>query len=448
MRWVRRLATVHLAKVRQPAPQPVPRGRRTLRRVRAVVVGLVLLAGIGYRVLAPHDMLTRPTSAYPNVVLITDERPYSELRAAPLVVEERLRVYAEKWRVWADAPVGERYESTPYWAFRRWPAELIGVVTASSAQGPVVVSQWSDGALVAIDARLGAIRWRSTGPAVTGGYDGRRTGASVVYEPRALLTGRLGQRTVVLANGTHEVQAFDAATGARLWQRELDCPTRAWTGAALLVLPGCRSSTLTLVGVGDGRDRGTWNPPDSNPPDSAIAAPNLCSLGRSECRLVTVGSKAWLLHSDGSVDGVPALEPGAVLAGDRVIYPTATGVAARRLTDGVALWTWNGTGHLIAADAIGVYLMTDDRTVLGLSPVTGHLTVLGCASSKPNEGWQIGHIHPTDGSYLALERITNVSPTLPDRQYYYGQFPVALVELYSPTRLPVWPGKFAACRPV
>jgi hypothetical protein len=35
-----------------------------------------------------------------------------------------------------------------------------------------------------------------------------------------------------------------------------------------------------------------------------------------------------------------------------------------------------------------------------------------------------------------------------DRQYFYGPRPVALVELYTPTKLPVWPGKFAACRPV
>jgi hypothetical protein len=33
-----------------------------------------------------------------------------------------------------------------------------------------------------------------------------------------------------------------------------------------------------------------------------------------------------------------------------------------------------------------------------------------------------------------------------DRQYFYGPRPVALVELYTPTKLPIWPGKFAACR--
>jgi hypothetical protein len=134
-----------------------------------------------------------------------------------------------------------------------------------------------------------------------------------------------------------------------------------------------------------------------------------------------------------------------LVAGVRVILQTATGVAARRLTDGAALWTYLGTGTLIAADTVGVYLLTKDHTVLGLSPVTGRLSVLGCASAQPNENWRIGYIHTTDTAYLALERITKEPATAEDKLYYYGPRPVALVELYPPNKLPVWPGKFAAC---
>jgi hypothetical protein len=144
---------------------------------------------------------------------------------------------------------------------------------------------------------------------------------------------------------------------------------------------------------------------------------------------------------------VPPLEPGAQLSGERVVYPTATGVAARQLTSEIPLWTWTGKGRLFAANAVGVYLFTDDRTVLGLSPATGHLEVVGCASSQPNENWQVGHVYTTGGGYLALERITKRPPTVDDDQYFYGPRPVALVELYTPTKLPVWPGKFAACNP-
>src|SRR5688572_22995239 len=106
--------------------------------VVATLAALAVVAAVGYRMLRPQDVLTRPTTPYPERVLITDERPHAELRAAPLVVEGRLRVYAEKWRVWSDGPVGERYESTPYWALRRWPAQVVGVVAAETDAGPVV----------------------------------------------------------------------------------------------------------------------------------------------------------------------------------------------------------------------------------------------------------------------------------------------------------------------
>src|SRR5262249_12038101 len=166
-----------------------------LLTVLAVPAALIVLAGSGvvaYRVFRPRDMLTRPTVPYPSAVMITDERPVSEVRAAPLVIEGRLRVYAETWRVWSDAPVGGRYEATPYWAFRRFPAQVIGVVAAETAKGPYVITQWSDGLLVALDARAGSVAWRAMAPAAEQQYDGRLTGASTVYDPRSLLTGTVG----------------------------------------------------------------------------------------------------------------------------------------------------------------------------------------------------------------------------------------------------------------
>src|SRR5262244_3322973 len=119
-----------------------PSARRITVAVAAAVVAAVAIGVICYRVFAAAETLTAPTMPYPTIPVITDERPFSELRAAPLVVEDRLRIYAETWRVWADAPVGERYESTPYWAFRRWPAQVLGVVTAQTIAGPMVVTQW------------------------------------------------------------------------------------------------------------------------------------------------------------------------------------------------------------------------------------------------------------------------------------------------------------------
>lgn len=422
--------------------------RRRLVRISAIVAAAVLvLAGaavVVYRVLAPHETLTRPTVAYPDAVIVTDERPFSELRAAPLVLEGRLRVYAEKWRVWSDAPVGERYESTPYWAFRRWPAEVVGVVSAQTAIGPVVVTQWSDGQIITLDARHGEVAWRAQAPAEGRRYGGRRTGAAVVYEPRSLLTVRLPEGAAVIVTSTGLASAFDAATGEPLWRHvgSGGCEPAAWTGVSVVVLPDCAGATLTFVRASDGTELGTW----PSPQPAVAATPQLCELGRTECRLIGVGGSSWLLGPDGTLVSVPRPEPEARLAGDRVIFPAEDGVAARRLGESDPLWTWTGQGQLIAADAVGVYLLTEDRTVLGLSPVTGHLVSVGCASSKPNEDWRIGHVHPTGGNYLALERITNEPPEVEDQQYFFGPRPMALVELYPPTKLPVWPGKFAACR--
>ncbi len=422
----------------------------TVRRVVAVLATLIFLAGtavVATVVFRPRETLTKPTVPYPPATVITDERPFSLLRAAPLVIEGRLRVYAETWRVWSDFPVGGRYEATPYWAFRRWPAQVIGVVAVDTPQGPYVISQWSDGQVIALDARTGTIAWRASAPAAESKYDGRRTGASTVYDPRSLLTARAGNRNVVVVTSVGQVHAIDATTGAPLWQADLPggCQPLAWTGPGLLAVPACTGPAVTFFAVDTGLPRGSWTAPGT----TSAAVPLLCQLGRSDCRLATVGRKAWLLTADpkAHLTPVPDLEPGAIVAGDRVIYPTATGIATRRLTDGAPLWTWDGKGTLLAADSVGVYLLEADHTVLGLSPVTGRLSVLGCASSAPGEDWRLGHVHTTDGSYIALERVNDVPASDKDSMYYFGPTPIALVELYPPTKLPVWSGKFAACIP-
>ncbi len=91
-------------------------------------------------------------------------------------------------------------------------------------------------------------------------------------------------------------------------------------------------------------------------------------------------------------------------------------------------------------------MLTDDLMVLGLSPITGRLSAVGCATSVPDEDWRLGHVQPTGPGYIALERLSsNGDAGDADQQYFYGPRPVALVELYPPTKLPVWPSKFAAC---
>ncbi len=123
-------------------------------------VGVAAAAGIiAYRVLAPAEVSTPARDDYPARSM-PDPGVTGRLPVAPLIVDGRLRVYAAPRQVYADQPVDSRSRRTPYWSFRRWPASLDAVV----ASGTTVVSRWSDGQLVAIDARTGRVAWRAAGP--------------------------------------------------------------------------------------------------------------------------------------------------------------------------------------------------------------------------------------------------------------------------------------------
>jgi hypothetical protein len=202
---------------------------------------------------------------------------------------------------------------------------------------------------------------------------------------------------------------------------------------------------VSLVDATTGREVGTTTalPADATP------KPVGCRLGRSQCRLVNAAGDTWLVGPDGRLTPVPAFGPDALLAGDLVVYPTQIGVSARPITSPTPQWTWTGQGRPIAADAAGVYLLTPDLTMIGLNPYTGGLRTVGCAAMLPGEKWKLGHVYSAgDGQYVALERVsTNARPDAADREYFYAARPVALVEMYPPDKLPVWPGKFAACRP-
>jgi hypothetical protein len=253
----------------------------------------------------------------------------------------------------------------------------------------------------------------------------------------------------LIVTGPGTIVALDAAEGVRRWDRSLpdECRPEVATGAGVLLVADCGGGlSLSLIDAATGRDLGRWPAAGVTTDPAARPEPALCEVGRSECRLVVAGPAAWELHTGGELTPVPALEPGARLAGDRVIYPVPTGVAAREIDDKTPLWTWRGAGRLVAADRAGAYLLTDDLMVLGLSPITGRLSVVGCATSAPGQHWRLGHVHSTGTGYLALERLSsNADAGDGDPQYFYGPRPVALVELYPPAKLPVWPGKFAAC---
>jgi hypothetical protein len=191
---------------------------RGLSRALVVAIGaLVLVTGlgaVGWRVLRPSASLDRAGTAYPVRAAPASAAWSGSLQHAPLIVDGRLRVYAEDRRVWADDTVTARYETTPYWSYRRWPAQLVGVVSVERPV-PYVIARWSDGVVTGIDARAGRIAWQKRiAPPDRDGYQGRRTGARTVYDPPGLYTA--ADENLIIKDG-NEATGYDPATGRRLW---------------------------------------------------------------------------------------------------------------------------------------------------------------------------------------------------------------------------------------
>src|SRR2546430_7671672 len=151
----------------EPPPTSRPRGwPRWVRyavSVVAVLTALIASAVIGYRVFAPAETVVPATGPYPDRPTLSATR-YGDLASAPLIVDGRLRIFAEARRVWADTPITARSESTPYWSYRRWPATVAGVVAVDGvvAGTAVVIVKYSDGMVVALDAHTGRPAWKDT----------------------------------------------------------------------------------------------------------------------------------------------------------------------------------------------------------------------------------------------------------------------------------------------
>jgi outer membrane protein assembly factor BamB len=384
-------------------------------RVLAGVAALAVVAVIGYRVLAPTETLDRAEGPYPPRV----EAPFLRigvLTSAPLIVDNRIRVYAEKRRVWADTPVDSKTQASPYWAYRRWPAQVVGVVAVESV--PVVVTRWSDGALVALDPRTGRIAWRATGPAPdVAHYTGRRTGSSTVYEPDGLYTVR--DRALVVAYGNRTATGYDAATGRPLWTEGDACD--GWTGATVYV-SSC-GGAVTLYDAGTGRRLLSRQLP--------AATPWGCALGRSGCELMEARAgdgqaTEWRLGSDGGIAPEPYARTAMdVVLGDAIVesIPDRYVALVDRRT-GNRRWTAPLPGYVIGADARGVYVVTRRFNLTVLDPRTGlEIARLGLRGTDTRD-WNAGHVYLHDG-YIAIERLTGRPRDVDDR-YFYGATPVVL----------------------
>ncbi|MET7668417.1 PQQ-binding-like beta-propeller repeat protein [Micromonospora luteifusca] len=405
----------------------IPRGRRWLAMAVAALLVTVAVVVIVYRVLAPAEVSTVARGDYPAAA-----RPATgvvgRLPAAPLIVDGRLRVYAAHRQVYADQPVDGRYRTSPFWSYRRWPAELTGVV----ASGSVVVSRWSDGQLVALDAPTGRVRWKTDGPRpVGGGALVRRTGAATVWDPRGLhLTNLPDGRTVVVVSGDAQARGVDLSAGRELWRADLPGACRSDVGTTdsgqLIGLDTCAGpATVEFRDMATGAVRERWRPPGG--PDELVVTPLGCRTGRSSCSALRTagpgdaGGRGWLVGA-GEPVAAPALDPaGAIVVGAQVVVVRDGVAVGRSARTGTELWRSAdlGTARVLAAQPGRVHLLTEANDLVTLDPATGtQLSRFSLKAGRDGTGWAPGAV-AAEGGYVAVERLRRpVDPDGDDKRYF------------------------------
>jgi hypothetical protein len=387
------------------------RRRRTLLVALGGVVALAVTALVGYRVFRPGELIDSAKSPYPAAAPVAQPRVYGTLLASPLVVDGRLRVYAGKRQVYADLPVNIKSSMSHYWTYRRWPGELVGV----AAVGTTVVSLWSDGALVGLDARTGTVSWRAKVDQPAEAFQGRRTGAATVYTPQNLLTAG----NTVIALGVAGARAFDVATGLQMWAVPLDrCETAFTTPDTFVAVHGhgCPMPPARLVDAVDAR---TGAPADGWP--QLDLQPLGCALGGSGCRGVTGGGQGWTVGADGALHAAPGLAtPGTWLVDGVAVRQTGDGtVEARRAADNSPLWT-TGEGTVIAVEPGAVHLVTaGHHEVLTLDPTTGRELSRFPLVVEASGPFDLGGVYAAD-RYLFIQRARpGATPDQQDSAYFY-----------------------------
>lgn len=402
--------------------------------VAVAATGVIAVGGVvAYRVLAPAETVTVATTAYPAAPA-AQPGVIGSLPAAPLIVDGRLRIYATTRQVRADGPVDARTQRTPYWSYRRWPQELLGVVAA----GTTVVGRWSDGDVVALDARTGKVTWRAAGkPPEKSGYKGGSTGAETVYEPEGLYTA--GGR--VLVRDAAVLRALDIATGRELWRTPMaDCREGGFTtaGGRFVTTDACgRSPGVEFYDVATGRLQFRWDPKSAGP--ALEVEPLSCAPAQSDCTAMrtvdAIGSRGWLLGDPDAagktpVTAAPALDPpGAVMAGDVGVTYVGGDMVARALRDGTEVWRWRGDGsaELLGAQSGSVHVLTENCDLVTLDPATGReKSRLLLAYGREGIDWQPGLVRAGDG-FVAVERLVKADNADADEtDEYFGALPVIL----------------------
>ncbi|PZF94966.1 outer membrane protein assembly factor BamB family protein [Micromonospora deserti] len=411
-----------------------PKGGRRIVLVGAALLAAVAVAATVYRVLAPAEVSTVARAEYPAAPTPA-AGVVGRLPVAPLIVDGRLRVYAGHRQVYADRPVDGRHRTTPYWSYRRWPAALDGVV----ASGTTVVSRWSDGRLVALDARTGRVAWRADGPAPVGERAVRRTGAAVVWDPRGLFVTRAADgRQVVVTAGAGQVRGVDLAAGRELWRAAVDSGCRdavgTTTAGQLITVDACAGpATVEFRDAGTGVVGSRWRPPGVG--DELVASPVGCLSGRSGCAaLRTVGPaddavRGWLLGVGGPT-AAPALDrPDAALAGEVAVAVVDGVLVGRSARTGAELWRRDDLppGRLLAVQPGRVHLLTEAKDLVTLDAATGaQRSWFTLSAGSDGTGWAPGAAYAADG-WVAVERLRRpVDPDGDDQRYFFTSEPVVV----------------------
>ncbi|AGZ46494.1 outer membrane protein assembly factor BamB family protein [Actinoplanes friuliensis] len=366
----------------------------TLPRALAALLVLAAAGLIGWRVLAPAEVIEEAVEPYPVAVTLP-AGVTGKTTMAPLIVDGRIRVYAGTRLVKADAPVEAKTMYTPLWSYRRWPARLAGVV----AVGTTVVSRWSDGRLVALDGRTGKVVWRADGPPADG-FAGR-TGSAAVWAPAGMHVAG----TSVLVSDGKQVTARAVEDGRERWSTTLP--------------PGCTDGFVTAGGryvCG----AGAWDVISGNEVRGWPAGPSTamsCDVARSACAgLRDASGQVWLT---GGRRPVPA--PGSAVAGDLALTVSGGAVIASRA--GREVWRWAGTAQVLGVRAGKVVLLAGNQLVV-LDAATGaaRATFPLFVANERVEAWQPDGWQLTDG-YVAIQRVR------PGTSEFYTTDPVVIAAL-------------------
>ncbi|KKJ98035.1 PQQ-binding-like beta-propeller repeat protein [Micromonospora sp. HK10] len=400
------------------------RGRRSVVALVAVLA-VAAAAVVVHRVLAPAEVSTVARAAYPPAVT-PPAGVVGRLPVAPLVVDGRLRVYASARQVYADQPASARHRVTPFWSYRRWPARLDGVL----ADGTTVVSRWSDGRLVALDARTGRVAWRADGPAPGSVPAPRRTYAATVWDPAGLHVARgSGGRAVLVAAGPGGIAGYALGDGRRLWRVDLPrgCRTDVGTtaGGDLVGVDGCAGpATVEFRDAVTGAVRTRWRPPESS--GALAVTPVGCHAGHSGCRGLRTGGpgdgtgRGWLVGPGGPV-AAPALDGADTELDGEWVVGTSGGVTGRSARSGAPRWRRAdlGAARILAVEPGRVHLLTEGRDLVTIDPATGaersrFLLNVG----RDGLGWVPGRAYAA-GGYLAVERLRERAGPGDDDQGYF-----------------------------